>query len=137
MPVSVPENPQFLPQGVLVGTIEKEVDLSTAAASFAVGTRPANSAIASIELTLSGTLSATTAVKFGLGNASNPDAYYLSAGLTTASNVAKFLLDADTNSAADPILISACDTNGAAAGTIGGAGQSIKARITYLYLGGA
>lgn len=137
MPVSVSESPQFLPQGVLVGTIEKEVDLSVAAASFAVGTRPANSAIASIELTLSGTLSATTAVKFGLGNAGDPDAYYLSAGLTTASNVAKFLLDADTNSAADPILISACDTNGAAAGTIGGAGQSIKARITYLYLGGA
>lgn len=138
LPEIVLENPQYLPQGIRTGTITKVIDLSTAAASFAIGQRPAKSAIASLEVELSGTITAATAVKFGVGTASDPDAYYRSAGLTTASNVYKFLLDTDTNvAAAESLVLSAVDTNGAAAGTIGGgAGQTAKVRITYLYLGG-
>jgi hypothetical protein len=120
------------------GVLTQNLDLSTAAASFTIGDRPAYSVIASIEVELASTLTAATAVKFGIGNASNPDAYYLSAGLTTASNAFKFLLDTDTNiTAAETLKLFAVDTNGAAAGTIGGgADDSVKVRITYLYLEG-
>lgn len=128
---------QYLPQGILTGTITKEITLSSAAASFEIGQRPANSAIASLEVELSGTLSAATAVKFGVGHSGDPDAYYRSAGLTTASNVYKLMTDVDTNvTSAQTLNLYAVDTNGAAAGTIGGAGETVKVRITYLYLGG-
>jgi hypothetical protein len=134
----VEQNPKHLPQGIQPGTISAVLDLSTAAASFAIGTRPANSVIVSKEIELSGTLSAATAVKFGLGTAADPDKYYLSAGLTTASNKSDFELDADTNvTAAESLVLSACATDGSAAGTIGGgAGQEVKVRITYMYLEG-
>jgi len=134
----VDQSPQYLPQGVKAGTISKVLDLSTAAASFAIGTRPAKSVIVSQEIQLSGTLTAATAVKFGLGTAADPDKYYLSAGLTTASNTGTFELDGDTNvAAAESLVLSACATDGSAAGTIGGgAGQEVKVRITYLYLDG-
>lgn len=136
--IPVNPNPDYLPQGVRPGVITANVDMSTAAASFTIGDRPAGSVIVSLEVELASTLTAATAVKFGVGNGSDPDAYYRSAGLTTASNVSKFLVDVDTNvSSAETIKIYAVDTNGAAAGTIGGgADDSAQVRIAYLYLEG-
>jgi hypothetical protein len=125
---------QLLPPGIDRGVIEKTIDMSTAAAFFDIGVRPANTVIASYAIKSANTLAAATAVKFGLGNSTNPSAYYLSAGLTTASNAQNGLLHADTNvSTAETLRISACATGGTAAGTIGGgAGNSVDVRITYL-----
>lgn len=140
MALAIPVNPMpdLLPQGVKSATLTKNLDLTTAAASFTIGDRPANSIILSMEVELASTLTAATAVKFGIGVASNPDAYYLSAGLTTASNVSKFMANVDTNiTAAETLKLFAVDTNGAAAGTVGGgADDTAKVRITYLYLEG-
>lgn len=140
MSLTTPVNPMpdLLPQGVKSGVLTANLDLTTAAASFTIGTRPAYSVITSLEVELASTLTAATAVKFGIGIASNPDAYYLSAGLTTASNIYKFLLDTDTNvTAAEALKLYACATDGSAAGTVGGgADDTVKVRITYLYVEG-
>ena len=140
MTLATPVNPMPdpLPQGARSATITKNLDLTTAAASFTIDTRPAYSSIFSLEVELASTLTAATAVKFGIGNASDPDAYYLSAGLTTASNKYTILAHADTNVAAtETIKLYAVDTNGAVAGTIGGgADDTVKVRITYFYLEG-
>lgn len=140
MALAIPVNPMpdLLPQGVRTATITKNLDLTTAAASFTIDTRPAYSAIVSLEVELASTLTAATAVKFGIGTASDPDAYYLSAGLTTASNKYTILTHADTNVAATETLkLSACATDGSAAGTVGGGtDDTVKIRITYLYLEG-
>jgi hypothetical protein len=140
MALSIPVNPMPdpLPQGVKSGVITKNLDLTSAAASFTIGDRPAYSVIVSLEVELASTLTAATAVKFGVGTASDPDAYYLSAGLTTASNKTKFMLDTDTNvTAAETLKLSACATDGSAAGTVGGgADDTAKVRITYLYVEG-
>jgi hypothetical protein len=124
---------EYNPPGIGKGYIEKTIDLSTAAAFFDIGVRPANSVIQSIAIKLANNLAAATAVKFGIGNASNPSAYYLSAGLTTASNTQIGLLHADTNiSTPETIRLSACATGGTAAGTIGGGAEnSVEVRIAY------
>lgn len=134
IPVIVTPTAELLPPGVGRGVIESRIDLSTAAAYFTIGTRPIGSGIVSLAVDVPNTLSATTAVKFGIGNASDPDAYYRSAGLTTASSTRQILLHADTNiTTAESIRFSAVDTNGAAAGTIGGGSDDyVRVRITYL-----
>jgi hypothetical protein len=125
---------QSLPPGIERGVIEKTIVMSSAAAFFDIGVRPANTVISSFAVKSANTLAAATAVKYGLGNASNPSLYYLSADLTTASNAQRGLLHADTNvSAPETLRLSACATGGTAAGTIGGgAGNSVDVRITYL-----
>ena len=134
LPKTVIPSSDYMPPGLTGGVIEETIDMSTAAAYFALGTqRPANSAIAFIAIKVPNTLTAATAVKFGLGNASDPDAYYLSAGLTTASSTYKVLEHADTNvTSAETLRISACATDGSAAGTIGGgADDYLRVRVGY------
>ena len=139
LPNVVIPNRDYLPPGLASYAIEVVIDLSTAAAYFAIATqRPANSAIAFIAILVPNTLTAATAVKFGLGNASDPDAYYLSAGLTTASSTYQSLEHANTNvTTAETLRISACATDGSAAGTIGGgADDYLRVRIGYKVVGG-
>ena len=141
MPLTTPPNPQFLPQGLTCGVIAETVDISTAAASFSLGTIPAGSVVASVAIRWTGTLGATTAVKVGVGrltSSSDPDKYYLSGGLTATDAAQVLLATTTTVSAAEEIGLFACATDGAAAGTLGGtAGQEVNVRITYLTAEGA
>jgi len=136
LPAIVSKAPQFLPQGLATGTIEKTVDLSTAAASFSLGTLPAGSVVASVAVKTPGPTTASTATKIGVGRSTataDPDKYWLSADLT-AQNASTVLLATTTALATDEaIALFACDNAGAAAGTIGGtAGQYAQVRITYI-----
>lgn len=141
MALTVPSNPEFMPQGLTGGTIAETVDISTAAASFSIGTIPAGSVVASVAIRWEGTLAATTAVKVGIGRltaTADPDKYFLSAALTATDTSAVLLATSTTVSAAEELALFACDTNGAAAGTLGGtAGQEVNVVITYLTAEGA
>jgi len=135
LPQIVNNNPSFLPPGLAVGVLTETVDLSTAAASFSIGTIPAGSVVASVAIEWEGTLTAATAVKVGFGRltaTADPDKYWLSAALTATSAAQVLLATSTTVTAAEELALFACDTNGAAAGTIGGtAGQYAKVRVTY------
>jgi hypothetical protein len=136
LPQIVEQNPKHLPQGLTPGTISKTIDLSTAAASFSLGTLPAGSVVASYAIKTSGTITAATAVKIGIGrltSTADPDKYFLSANLAALDTSAVLLATTTTNAAAEEIGLFACDNAGAAAGTIGGtAGQYAQVRITYV-----
>lgn len=127
---------QLMPPGLTCDStdvIETTLDLSTAAASFTISDRPAGSFMAYVAWDVPNTLSASTAVKWSVGIASDPDLYYLSAALT-ASSGQKGLFYLNSNiTATETIKVFAVDTNGAAAGTIGGgADDSMSIRIGWI-----
>lgn len=136
LPEIVSQNPAYLPQGLATGTIEKTVDLSTAAANFSLGTLPAGSVVASVAVKTPGTTTAATATKIGVGRltaTANPDKYWLSADLTTQDASAVLLAASESLATDEEIALFACDNAGAAAGTIGGgAGEYAQVRITYI-----
>lgn len=123
------------PLGIVPGHILQRVYLDTAAASFPLTDKlPIGAAVKSISLNIPQTVSATTAVKIGLGRltaTADPDKYWLSADLTATT--VQQILSATTVSvtAEEELAIFACATGGTAAGTIGGAGQYIDVLITY------
>jgi hypothetical protein len=85
-------------------------------------------------LKLPATVSATTATKVGLGRVTataDPDKYCLSTALAaeTIAQVKDFWTVPLT--ATETVGIFACDNAGAAAGSIGGAGQTVECSITY------
>ena len=134
LPVSTPPKLSYVADGIEFGTISEVVDLSTPAANFAFGTVPARAKVVAVALTVPATISATTAVKIGVGrltSTADPDKYYLTADLTAGSFTEVIAWGASL-SAAESVGIFACDTNGAAAGSIGGSGQYVKARLVYV-----
>ncbi len=137
LPVILTPTAELLPPGIDRGVIEATINMTTAAAFFTIGSRPAGSVIAVLTIDVPNTLAASTAAKFGIGNASDPDAYYLSAGLTAASSTRRILLHADTNiTSAETLRVSACASDGAAAGTIGGGSDDyMLIRIAWLGAG--
>lgn len=98
------------------------------------GTIPANSRISRADLYLGGTAAfAGNATKFGLGLASDPDAFVTND--TASSNGAAQPVEATAlvTTAASPV-ISACQSNGSAAtGTNTGTGVA-KGRLLYSYV---
>jgi hypothetical protein len=123
----------YVADGLEFGTISEIVDLSTAAANFAFGTVPKGACVVAVALTVPATISATTAVKIGVGrltSTADPDKYYLTSALT-AGEFSTTLAWTAGLAADESVGIFACDTNGAAAGSIGGAGQYVQARIVY------
>ncbi|MFZ9738679.1 MAG: hypothetical protein ACO3EZ_11785 [Prochlorotrichaceae cyanobacterium] len=127
----------FLAPGVRTKEIVQVVDLSTAAASFSISqTLPANSIVIAAAMSIQQTITAATAVKIGLGRVTataDPDKYLLSAALTAAELAKPVDQWAAPLTAAETIGVFACDTNGAAAGTIGGgAGDVVVIRVVYL-----
>lgn len=135
LPAIVSKAPQYLPQGLNVGTIEKTVDLSTAAANFSLGTLPAGSVVASVAVKTPGATTAATAVKIGVGRltaTANPDKYWLSADLTAQDESVVLLAASESLATDEEIALFACDNAGAAAGTIGAAGEYAQVRITYI-----
>lgn len=87
-------------------------------------------------MSIQSTIAATTAVKIGLGRVTataDPDKYILSAALTAAEIAQVENQWASPLTAEETIGVFACDTNGAAAGTIGGGANNIVVvRIVYL-----
>ena len=136
LPAIASSNPQFLPQGLTTGSITKTVDLSTAAASFSLGTIPAGSLVACVAIKTPDTTTATTAVKIGVGrltDAADPDKYWLSANLSAQDAATALLATSTTSTAEEEIGLFACATDGSAAGTIGGtAGQYAQVRVGYI-----
>ena len=94
------------------------VTISNASASLATGiVIPAGARVIGAVAKISTTVTATTAVKVGLGVSGTPDKYLLTSALTAAT-YGGFLTSPVNLTAADTLLLSACATNGAAAGTI-------------------
>jgi hypothetical protein len=123
LPKVVQKNPAPLPQSLTPGTLAKTIDLSTAAASFSIGTIPAGSVVSHVCVEIPNTINAATATKIGVGRltaTADPDKYWLSAALTAVSDSAVLLATSTTVSAAEEIGLFACANDGAAAGTIGG-----------------
>lgn len=121
--------------GLCLGVIQETITLSPAAASFPVSLSiPSNAVVVMAQLKLNGTISATTAVKVGLGKSNgsaDPDKYALTSNLTaqTAGGMVAHAVLASQ----DDLYVTACDTNGAAAGSIGGTDQTATVRIVYRY----
>lgn len=126
--------PTLVPPGFEFMYFEETVDLSTAAANFSLKTTLPKGAVPyAASLQLPSTVTATTAVKVGLGritSTAEPDKYILSADLT-AQAIATMITPTTPLSAAETLGIFACATDGSAAGSIGGAGQSAKVSFTY------
>ena len=128
-------NRSFLGAGVQSETIEQRVLLDTAAANFPLNlVLPKGAWVFAIAVNIPSTISATTAVKVGVGrvtSTADPDKYWLSSALT-AQTYAGVPLTLNSSVVADETLgVFACATDGSAAGSIGGAGQYIDVAITY------
>lgn len=128
---------QLMPPGLTcdsVDVLEETISMASAAASFAIATRPVGSFLAYLAVDVPDTLTASTAVKFGIGTDADPDAYFLSAGLTSASSGQKGLFYINSNIAtAETLKVFACATDGTAAGTIGGgSADAITVRVAWL-----
>lgn len=117
----------YLPNGFGVITLDKTVAAS-GAASYAFGTIPSGAKIIAADLTLAATVTATTAVKIGIGTAADPDKYGKTSALTAATYNG-FLATPVILTSADTVIISAVDTAGDAAGTLNAG--SIRGRIIY------
>lgn len=129
------ENILNLFNGLLIDTLEAEVSLSPSAANFSITkTIPAGAIVLLAQLDIPATVSATTATKIGLGISSDPDKYALSAALTAedVGGLTNWATAAIPLSSTETIRVSACDNAGAAAGTIGGTGQLVKVRLTWI-----
>lgn len=137
IPDSVVPNRTFLPDGLTSGSIIERVYLDTAAANFALSKKlPKGAWVAGIAVDIPATISATTAVKIGVGrltSTADPDKYWLSANLTAAAYSGKPLTETSVT-ADEELAVFACATDGTAAGTIGGTGQYVDVRICYFYM---
>lgn len=104
-----------------LGSVYQVVELDGSSAYDLDDTLPIKSVVVSAQLKLDSVV-ATTAVKVGLGrkeSTADPDKYLLSTALTDGTyGGAKttFVLADDT--ALETLQVTACDTNGAAAGTL-------------------
>lgn len=127
--------PTLVPNGLEYLDIDETVDLSTAAANFPLVNKIPRGAIpVQAALILSSAIGATTAVKVGLGritSTADPDKYVLSANLT-AQSITNLIVPTTPLAAEETVGIFACATDGTAAGSIGGAGQTARAIITYM-----
>ena len=133
LPAPVPPSLSYVADGIQFGTINAVVDLSTPAANFAFGSVPAGACVISVALTVPATISATTAVKIGVGrltSTADPDKYYLTADLT-AGQFVNTRAWATALTANESVGIFACATDGSAAGSIGGEGEYVKVRLVY------
>lgn len=128
----------FLAPGCSTKEIVQVIDMSAAAAAnFPLSeTVPANAVVLTAAMSIQGTIAAATAVKIGLGRltaTADPDKYLLSSALTAAELAKPQNQWAAPLTAAEQLAVFACDTNGAAAGTIGGAANNVVVvRIVYL-----
>lgn len=121
-------------EGLEVTVLDEVVAVSSAAASHDLTIDiPDGAVILSVQANLDTAITASTAVKVGIGIAANPDLYGLTSDVT-ADLKSNNIPDWAVLSGAEDVKIFACDTNGDAAGTIGGAAELVRVRIVYLTL---
>jgi hypothetical protein len=128
-------NTEVLLGGELYGTIEETRIISAPTAAVDLAAKlPRGAVVTEGSLQLIG-VTATTAVKVGIGRkeaTADPDKYALSGslanGFSGGSRTTGILSDA---AIAETLQITACDTAGAAAGTINSG--TIIARVSYRY----
>lgn len=118
-----------LHKGLKLEGKDYDIDIGTAAASFNIATLPAGAVLLAAYILTDNAVSATTATKIGLGTAADPDTYGLSTDLTPQTIGG--LQDYAVLAASTAIKATACDNAGDATGTIGGTGETLKARLTY------
>lgn len=122
-------------EGLEIVVINEVVDmLTTPAASWALtSTIPAGAVILSVQANLQDAITAATAVKVGIGVTADPDKYGLTATLNANAKVDTIPAHVVLAST-ETIAIFAVDTNGDAAGTIGGGAvgtDEVRVRIVY------
>jgi|GEM_PF-3437784 len=126
--------PTNVPAGFKFVTIEETIALTTPAANFTLLKKiPLGAIVYAATLVLPIAVLATTAVKVGLGRITAtavPNKYAISTDLT-AQPVRNLVIPDAILAAEETIGIFACAADGAAAGTIGGAGQTAEVSITY------
>lgn len=124
----------FWPAGVTAKTLVEKVEFTGATAGVTLTPKiPAGSIVIASELRLATAITAATAVKVGLGTASDPDKYALTSNLTAQTVGPAFENQWGASLAAEETIgVYACDTSGAAAGTIGAAGQYVYVRVSYI-----
>ena len=125
-------------EGLEITVINEVVDMLTtpAAAWDLTSNVPAGAVILSVQANLQDVITASTAVKVGIGVAADPDKYGKTTGLTQNLKV-DTIPDWAVLSGAEDIQIYAVDTDGAAAGTIGGGAvgtDEVRVRIVYATL---
>lgn len=134
-PLTNGDEVRFL-EGIKYGYIYETVTPDGSATYDLTETLPAGAVVLACEVKLSDTVVATTAVKIGVGRketTADPDKYALTSALTAATyrgtkiTVTPVLADA---SAAETVQVVACDTNGAAAGTLD-SGGTITVKLWY------
>jgi hypothetical protein len=113
--------------------IEEAVEFSADASANLTTQLPASARVLFASLNLDTAVTLSTAVKIGLGTASDPDAYAIT-GTTMTKNTKTDHVPATataTTAAATTVKVTACDTSGAAAGTATG---TVRARLLYEYV---
>lgn len=125
---------QTATEGWELKVLDEDVVIPSAVASVDLTEDiPDGAVILGCQMNLETIVTATTAVKVGLGIAANPDLYGITASLL--KNVKTNLIpDWAVLSGAEDILIYAVDTGGSAAGTIDTG--TVRVRIVYLALNG-
>lgn len=137
-PVVVHRLGSTVTEGYETTVLDETVDcITTPAASFPLtSTVPSGAVILAVQATLRDTITADTAVKVGIGVTADPDKYGKTGTLTANQKVDTIPAHAVLG-ATETIAIFAVDTDGAAAGTIGGGGagtERVRVRIVYAVL---
>lgn len=93
---------------------------------------PAGSYLETVELHWVTAVTLATATKIGVGTgaAGDPDAYHLTGTTMTAGTKEQACKNTSVAAAAS-VYVAAADNAGAAAGTLGAAGQSLRLRLTW------
>lgn len=115
---TVVQSGDTLTEGLRLRALEQEVTIGGAAASFDLTSDLPSGAIpVGGALNLQTAVTATTAVKVGLGTSGDPDKYGLTGALTKNSK-GKAMVSPSVLGSLEDVKIFACDTGGAAAGTL-------------------
>lgn len=123
----------YLPPGIQSNILAREVDLGLPAASFAIGAIAREIAIVAVTFELQTGVSATASEKIGLGTDADPGLLALSDDLAAGKKIVLLWASPIALPANTAIKLFACDAGGAAAGTVGGVGQSARATVSYVY----
>lgn len=119
-------------EGYEIRVLEANVVIPSAVASVDLAADiPSGSVILASQANLQTAVTATTAVKVGIGVTADPDKYGLSGALTKNTKI-NFIPAHAVLSGAEDVKVFACDTNGAAAGTINSG--TVRVRIVFAAL---
>jgi hypothetical protein len=118
-------------EGLQFMVIDEDVVLAGAvAAKDLTQDVPTGAVILAVQANLDTAITATTAVKVGVGVAADPDKYGKTSALTQNAKIDTIFATWTVLSGAEDVQVYACDTAGAAAGTLNAG--TVRVRIVYL-----